>query len=411
MPIQYRIKILLGILLMFNAGSVFAVGQSAVITLVFPSGSRTRAMGEVGTALADDEQVLFYNPAGLGIKNDRWRGGAGTVFNEALLPAFHIPDLWHLHFAGCYQPRFIDAGGFGLDMNYINFGENDLTNKDGDIVARVNSYEYVFTGGWGFDFEDIGLHNHFFGIGAKFIYSALAPGIMTNSSYGGSTGNIPNPSDIFIKSGNCIATTFAFDVGYLWCFLPYMRCGFTFANMGPSVYYISESQKDPIPFTLNAALAYKDDFCAHNVKIFELAAELRSDLEVVKNYTDKNPDPFWKAIYTDLLHDTSETTMEKFHEINWHIGFDATFLNTVSIRQGFLIDVAGQRYETTYGLGLRLFNHFQWDFYGIFSPEGYMKGLFASEGSSGARQGQIGTTFTFYRIGSWGPQDRVWWKK
>jgi hypothetical protein len=411
MTYSNRYRILLSILVMLNAVSVFAVGQSAVITLVFPSGSRTLAMGEVGTALADDEQVLFYNPAGLGMKNERWRGGAFTEFYEQLLPAFRLPDLWHLHFAGCYQPRTTNAGGFGLDLNYINFGRNDLINQQGQIVGSTNSYEYVLTGGWGFNFEDIGVQNHFFGIEAKFIYSALARGIMANTSYNGTTGNIPNPSDMFVGSGNGVGTSFALDVGYLWRFLPFMRFGFTFANMGPSVYYISQDQKDPVPFTINTAVAYKDDFCVKDKKVFELAAELRSDLEVVKNYQDKSPDPFWKAIYTGLLHDTSETTMEKFHEINWHVGFDATFLNTISVRQGFLIDVAGLRYETTWGLGLRLFNHFQWDLYGIISPEGYMKGVFGSEGSSGARHGQIGTTFTFYRMFSWGPQDRVWWNK
>jgi hypothetical protein len=174
--------------------------------------------------------------------------------------------------------------------------------------------------------------------------------------------------------------------------------------MGPSVYYISQDQRDPIPFTINTAIAYKDGFSANNVKILDIAAELRSDIEVVKNYPDKNPDPFWKAIYTGLLHDTSESITEKFHEINWHAGLEVTLFNIGSLRQGFLIDVAGQRYETTLGFGFKLFNHFQWDFYGIYSPKGYMKGIFSTEGSSG-------TTLTFYRMFSWNEKDRTWWIK
>jgi hypothetical protein len=383
---------LLPILLMLNVGRVFAVGQSAVITLVFPSGSRSMAMGEVGTALADDEQVLFYNPAGLGIKNDRWRGGAVTEFYEQLLPAFKISDLWHLHVAGAYQPWYMmDIGGFAMDWNFINFGTNDLTDGQGRTIGKTKSYEYVYTSGCGFNLEKIGIKNHAFGISTKYIYSALAP------------GSGPN--------GEGVSQSYAFDFGYLWQLLPYIRFGFTFANMGPAVSYVSQDQKDPIPFTINTAVAYKDNFSINKIKVFELAAELRSNIEVVKNYPDKDPDPFWKAIYTGLLHDTSKTIMDKFHEINWHAGFDATFLNTVSVRQGYLFDKSGQRYETHWGLGLQLFNHFQWDIYGIISPEGYMKGVFASEGSSGARDGQWGISFTFFRIVSWSEMDRVWWKK
>jgi len=50
-------------MILLVALSACAQGQSAVITLVFPSGSRSIGMGEVGTALADDEQVLYFNPA------------------------------------------------------------------------------------------------------------------------------------------------------------------------------------------------------------------------------------------------------------------------------------------------------------------------------------------------------------
>jgi hypothetical protein len=358
------------------------------MTLVFPSGSRTLAMGEVGTALADDENVLFYNPAGLGMSNPRWRGGAFTEFYEQLLPAFQIPDLWHLHLAGCYQPPITAVGGFGLDFNEINFGTNE---EQGYVVGRARSYEYVLSSGWGFNLEGLGAKNHAFGISFKYFYSALAPG--------------------FGPGSDGAAQSMAVDFGYLWQILPFMRFGFTFANMGPSISYTSADQEDPIPFTMNAAIAYKDDFCVNNTRVFELATELRSGLEVVKNYPDKPPDPFWKAIYTGLLDDTSRTLTEKLREISWHYGFDATFLNTLSFRQGFLIDANGQRYETSWGLGLRLFNHFEFGFSTIFSPEGYMKGLVGPDGSSGARNGQWGMTFTFFRMFDWNKRDCAWWMK
>jgi hypothetical protein len=42
------------------------VGQSAVITLVFPPGARATGLGEAFTGVADDANAIFFNPAGLG---------------------------------------------------------------------------------------------------------------------------------------------------------------------------------------------------------------------------------------------------------------------------------------------------------------------------------------------------------
>ncbi len=50
----------------FFHSSSFAVGQSAVITLVFPPGARATGLGEAFTAVADDANATFFNPAGLG---------------------------------------------------------------------------------------------------------------------------------------------------------------------------------------------------------------------------------------------------------------------------------------------------------------------------------------------------------
>jgi hypothetical protein len=60
--------------------STALIGQSAVITLSFPYGPRASAMGELGTWLADDESVMFYNPAALGLPNRQWNGGSMMCF-------------------------------------------------------------------------------------------------------------------------------------------------------------------------------------------------------------------------------------------------------------------------------------------------------------------------------------------
>jgi hypothetical protein len=75
LPLFLIFATIIGIVSFSHAG----VGQSAVITLVFPYGARSSAMGEVGTALADDASVLYFNPAGLDVPNDRFIGGCGTI--------------------------------------------------------------------------------------------------------------------------------------------------------------------------------------------------------------------------------------------------------------------------------------------------------------------------------------------
>ncbi|HMD69538.1 MAG TPA: PorV/PorQ family protein [Chitinivibrionales bacterium] len=370
----------------------FAVGQSAVITLVFPSGSRSLAMGEVGTALADDEDVLFYNPAGLGIPNQRWDRGAGTNFFEQLLPAFKIPDLWHGHSAILYQPESPLYGGYAVDLNYLNFGLNTSTDELGNAIAQYMSYEYVLSAAWGFSLEEIGIHNHFFGVALKLINSALAPGIGPN--------------------GEGTARSYAVDFGYIWRFLPYMRFGLTFANMGPSVYYINSQESDPIPFTINLAFAYKNTFMIKDFHFLDVNAEVRAEREIVKNYPDKQPDPFYVAMYTGLLNDKEDypTLQSNFKAINLHAGAEVTFANTGSIRWGLLSDVPGQRFEAHLGFGFRVYDHIQWDFSYIYAPEGFMKNVFPP-GANGARDGQISTSITFFRVGSWSAKDGKWFLK
>jgi hypothetical protein len=386
------------ILILLLATNTHPIGQSAVITLVFPSGARSHAMGEVGTALADDEQVAFFNPAGLGMDNDRWHGGAVTEFYEQLLPAFKIPDLWHHNMAWMFQPANREIGGFAVFWNYINFGTNAWTDENGYIKGRARSYEEVFNISWGFNFHEIGLKNHYFGLSVKYALSALAPG------YG--------------PGGEGIGQTIAFDAGYLWQCLPGLRVGLNLQNMGPAIFYVSESEKDPIPFTINLGLAYTHDFNIGNLQIGQIRTEVRADREVVKNYFDKPPDPFWKAIWTDLIHDTTalpDTTRSRLDneldEINWHLGVEYTILNSLSLREGFLFDRMGKRFEHHFGIGLRILNHFELDWGMIYAPEGYMRGLFENEGSNGSRHGQWRISFTYIRGFDWRDADRTWWMK
>jgi ligand-binding sensor domain-containing protein len=287
------------------------------------------------------------------------------LFYEQLLPAFKIPDLWHFYLAGVMPTE--DWGTLGITVNFINFGTNDLTNEQGQITGRARSWEGVF----GLSYGILLAHDLSGGLNIKYAHSALAPGAGS-----GDEG---------------IGRTFAIDAGLLKrnLFIKNFDLGLTLQNMGPSIFYISQDQQDPIPFTVKLGFSYRP----LQTSFHDLRLVLDLNREIVKNYQDKPPDPFYKAIWTGLFSDTTYTTREKLEEINISSGIEYWYANFLALRIGNLFDKAGQRYELTLGLGIKYGNmNFDWSF--IHSPEGFMKPLVA-EGSSGARDGQWRASFLF----------------
>jgi hypothetical protein len=377
-----------------NSYVIAGVGESAVITLTFPYGARSGGMGETGTALADDESALYFNPAGLGVQNSRWKSGSVSNFREKLLPQLQIDDLWHYAYAGCVQPpKSSKLGGFGAYCNFIDMGENYISDAIGREVRMTRSFEAVFALGWGFNFAEYGDSTRHYGIAIKPFISALAPGMGEN------------------HEGT--AYSFAVDIGLLRVFRNGLRFGFTVMNMGPNVFYVSRSQQDPIPFTLNCALAYKKTFYQGNIRMLDLAGEFRIDKELVVNDFDGNPEPFYEAMFTDLF---NEPLSYEIQEINYHIGIELGVFNTYFYRQGFLFDYIGERYEMTTGAGLRLFRHLDADFSMIISPEGFLRPFLKrmdknKDGATGVRNCQWRINFSYTGIGKFNKNDKAWWEE
>jgi hypothetical protein len=294
------------------------------------------------------------------------------LFHELLLPAFKIPDLWHMYFAGVWPTD--EWGTLGFSVNFINFGQNEWTDENGKIKGRARSWEGVFGLSYGLSLmQDLSL-----GLNLKYAYSALAPG------YG--------------NGDEGIGQTFAVDAGLLKrnLLIKGLDLGLTFQNMGPAIFYVSQSEKDPIPFTIKLGTAYH----AIQTPIHNVTLLLDLDREIVKNYFDKPPDPFYKAIWTDLINDTTalaDTTHSRFfnemEEINLHAGIEWWYANFIALRIGHLFDYIGKRFELTLGLGLKYGNlNVDWSF--IHSPEGFMKGI-VNEGSNGSRNGQMRLSLIF----------------
>lgn len=290
---------------------------------------------------------------------------------EQLLPELGISDLWHLYIGQIFPTQ--DWGTVGLSINYLFMGENQLYDALGNEARKVKSWEGVFNLSYGFP---ITKKNLSLGLNAKYVVSALAPG---------------GPS------GEGVGHTFALDVAVLKrdFFLRGFDLGFMLQNMGPHIFYIDRDNVDPIPFTLRLGMAYR----AVQTPIHDLKFVLDLHKEVVKNYFYEKPDPFWKALVTDLVTDTADTWEEELQEININLGMEYWYNNVIAVRSGLLFDYIGERYELNLGLGLK-YGTMKFDFSYIVAPEGFMKGMLRKinphkDGATGVRDGQWRISFMF----------------
>jgi len=306
--------------------------------------------------LATDKAVTQYDFAEMQL----------SLFWEMLLPALKLRDLWHMYSGFVYPTK--DWGTFGLTLNFINFGENTLTDEEGVEIARFRSWEGVFGLCYGLEVkEDFSL-----GLNVKYVHSALAPGI--------------GPGD------EGVGRTFAIDAAMLKRNLltDGLDLGVHLQNMGPPIFYIDRDQADPIPFTIILGLLYR----ALETPLHDMNILMDLKREIAKNYLDRAPDPFWKAIATDL---TDSRWTSELSEVNIHTGLEYWYVNFLAARMGFLFDYLGERYELTLGMGLK-YGNMDIDFSYIHSPEGFMKQVLRTfikdendshrMGSHGVRHGQ-----------------------
>ena len=289
------------------------------------------------------------------------------LFYEQILPALGMTDLWH-GFPAVVIPTE-EWGTLAFSVNYINMGDNEQWDELEVYLGKARAWEGVFSLSYGFPVrEDLSL-----GLNAKYVYSVL-------DSRSGGTGQ-----------------TFAIDAGVLKrnFLVDKLDIGFMLQNMGPSIYYMTPEEADPIPFSLRLGLAYRPI----RTPFHELTLVFDAYREVVKNEYGKSPDPFWVALWTGMLNNDSTKFKEEIQEINVSLGMEYLYADFMALRLGFLGDYLGERFELSMGLGVKYAN-MNFDFSYIHSPEGFMGGVVRAmdknkSGASGVRDGQWRLSFLF----------------
>ncbi|MHB2026481.1 MAG: PorV/PorQ family protein [Elusimicrobiota bacterium] len=216
-------------------------GVTAESVLQIPLGARALGMGGAFTAVADDPEALYYNPAGISQLNSQQIEGSfysGLAGNTLQNIAYAGP----LPFSGLSESGY---ASFGANLVYSQDGtiQVNRTNPDGsfqssnslnagsDMIAGLSYAESV--GQFSFSSSNDGSARHemnnFVGISGKYIRSTLVQ--------------------------QYTAQTFTGDIGYLGVIPDWgLRFGLSALNIGGSLKYIAAS--DPLPTTLRAGTAY-----------------------------------------------------------------------------------------------------------------------------------------------------------
>lgn len=242
------------------AADNYAVQSSAVPFLMIAPDARASGMGEVGTAIADDVNAIYWNPGGLGFLDYFDYGytfdkdGTKTPFRQVALsfspwlPQFNA-DLYYSY--GTIAQHFDELDGtVAFNLIFMNLGEFKRTLENGQEAGTFTSNEFSL----GFSYGTIIAPDLGFGFQLRYIQSNLTP------TSGQGTGG---------QSGTGVSG--GFDVGLLWKpsdlqvlgvdMQDRLALGLNLQNVGPKMTYINEA--DPLPTNLKLGIAYdvvKDEF-------------------------------------------------------------------------------------------------------------------------------------------------------
>lgn len=146
------------ILLFTTILSISLNAQNTYEFLRLDPSARAGALGGSFIANNDDPDVIFYNPAGLGLLDE----------NPISLSFFkHLIDINLASLS--YSTEFDGIGRIGAAVKYINYGSFERADPSGIRTGEFSASEFAFILGY----SNILDENFYYGINAKFIYSGI----------------------------------------------------------------------------------------------------------------------------------------------------------------------------------------------------------------------------------------------
>lgn len=261
-----------------NFENIFAQNTTGVPFLLIGPNSRFAAMGETGTAIADDATAMHWNPSGLAFQT------VGTEVNfthSPWLAGLGLSDLFYDYLAARKYFKNLN-GTIGFDFTYLNIGEVIYTDEAGRMDESKNYKAYEFAIAFAYATQlrkDLGA-----GVTVRFIYSRLSP----------------NNLQVGNEKGNGTAFTTSFDISALYklssgpkMLKNKLSLGINLSNLGPKISYVDASQADPIPTQLRIGIGY--NIFRNEGNDLTITADFS---KILVNRTGNSSDPFYKAIFT-----------------------------------------------------------------------------------------------------------------
>jgi Uncharacterised protein family (UPF0164) len=213
-------NILLQLLLLLFTSLLYAqnpsslAGGSSNIFLRAGQSARVAALGGSFTAVSDDENALFYNPAGLA----NIRMGAVALNHAQWIEDIRIDNI-------VFGYNFDRKLGVALSVSHLWMPAIQGKDGFGNVNGDINVTSSIINLGLGYKVDP----SFYVGVGIKYFLDDLAG---------------------FTASG------IAIDAGiYMYLFVPGLTFGLTVQNLGGDIQYDTVQEK--IPFTYRAGLAYK----------------------------------------------------------------------------------------------------------------------------------------------------------
>ena len=285
---------------------------------LYTNGSRQNGMAGVGYSMLDDENLLFMNPAGLGLENERFKKIAFS-YGNSFEPHGDWDYLIHDHYiSSCLQPfkRYIGSLSFLADFHIL--GQKDgfaqayydpvtqqIVAGDTNSGTDINIMSIV---GLGRDLSFMNWNTHAVGISAVF-----------NSRYQGNLGDPVSVNSLHLNAG------------YVGSFADIFHLGFVFINI-PVVKSFNSDATIVTPFCMTPSFGFSPVF----VK--------RGDVDAFKMFTEFNY-KFSIEKHENLggeVVDTTGNVVETFGEdkkfIKTHFfthGFEFGIKEVVFLRSGY----------------------------------------------------------------------------
>jgi Type IX secretion system protein PorV len=339
MKIVIKLIIFSALFGLFQEVTFGQVATSAVPFLLIAPDSRAGGVGESGAGLADNSAAIYWNPAGIAFLT----GNEVSITHSNWLPQFNL-DLFYDYLT--YR-QYVESlkGSITASITYMNYGEFVRTSPDSpNPIGTFKSFDAALTLGYATKLSDD------WGIGLNFrlIHSLLSDQPTAN------------------EQGSGVATSVSFDIATMWRPSTFnvpllgdlgkkLSVGANLSNLGPKMYYIDQSQADPIPTNLRIGFAYEIFSDDYNSLMYtgDISKLLINQKDSV---TSEN---FYQAIFTTWGRYSFFRSMDYSMGLEYWYGQPGDFL--FALRTGFFYEdpAFGDRKFVTFGAGIR------YDIYGF----------------------------------------------